>query len=125
MKVDNHFQKLIHQLLTKEKEYKSKKIEEKIGDQIKQFESDLQRLENQINLPKIDGFKWNQIRLESISKRSKVNSMTNDLKKYLLNDQVLNIESIQSEIKDLLSKNVIKQEKVPIILFDCLIYLRN
>ena len=111
-KIDDHFDKLIKQLDEIEKDNKSKNSDENHEETIKQFESDFKKLKDEINIPKIDYSKWNEIKAESKDKIREINLLLENYKIEILGNQKITFQSIQDELGDLLDENTIEKTSV-------------
>lgn len=111
-KIDDHFNTIIEDLAKQEKECISKKTIQKHEKVIEQFENDLKRMHDDLNVPKFDLTKWNEIKFESIRKKLDVNSVSENYRIDLLMNQRISIWPIQDELEDILEEAVIQKIKV-------------
>lgn len=119
--IDDYFDKNIQELLELEKECIANKTDRKHDDIIEQFEKDLKDLYEDINIPETDSARWRRIKIDSMNKFTEIDLMSKNYQNDLLGNQLITIKSLQTELKNLLKEDFIK-ESVNIIYFIYLFY---
>ena len=114
LQIDDYFDQLIQELFEMEKACKKKKTVEKYQENIIKFDNDLKRLNQEINKPKVDVYKWSRIKFESLKKMEETNLIIENYQNELLKNQLISIGTIQNELEALLDdEDMIKIKKVP------------
>ena len=86
--IDDHFDKLMENLNESEEECRRKIIDKNYEKIIKTFEIDLERLSDEINIPRLNPSIWNDIKSKAMSLVSEVNLVTEYHKLDLQNNQL-------------------------------------
>lgn len=113
-KIDDHFDLLIKEIHELENQCKQMKIVQQHEEVIEKFQSDLNRLNEEINIPKVNEAKWARIKFEASEKISETNLIIENYQNELLRNQSFSIKTIQGEVEKLLeAENIIQIFKIP------------
>ena len=115
--IDDHFDKSINDLFEQEKECLDNMKIKRNDEMIRRFELDIKRLNNEINVPKVDTKKWRLMMFESMKKISRINLIVENNKIELLRNKSFVFGSILTELKESLNRNKLEILTVCFCLF--------